>query len=255
LERIVHALGGRWQWDGDLSYGKRGLNFSGRLTGSDLTYRGTPVGSLRASVVYRDDTLAIEEATLEPEKDASARLSGRIDFRGEGAVEVEGTATRFPLAPVLAVVGMSAPVEGRLSGSVALAGRPKAPTGRARVEIAPVTVGGLAFEALRGDLVFTPELVEMKPMTLTQGSGQITVEGGIPYRGADWMPEEGGGMPRVRIRGSGLDLSFWSKAARGLPLEGTASIEGSIEGAIEAPRGAISLHATSVMCGIAWLTA
>ncbi len=246
LERMVHALGGHWQWDGDLAYGKHGLNFSGKLAGVDLTYRGTPIGSLRARIVYRDETLAIEEATLEPEKDAAARLSGRIDFRGEGAVEIEGTATRFPIAPVLAVVGMKAPIEGRLSGSIDLAGRPEAPTGHARVEVAPVTIAGLSFEALRGELIFTPDLIEMRPVTLTQGTGQISVEGRIPYHGSGWVPEEQGGVPGLRIQGSGLDLSFWSKAAHGLPLEGTASVDGSLEGALEAPSGSISLHATSV---------
>ena len=37
LERIVHSLGGRWEWDGDLSYGRTGLNFSGTLKGTELT--------------------------------------------------------------------------------------------------------------------------------------------------------------------------------------------------------------------------
>ena len=103
LERIVHSLGGRWEWDGDLSYARTGLNFSGTLKGSDLTYQGTPVGSLSARVVYRDDALLIEEAAVEAGKDAAARWSGRVDFRGEGSVRIEGTATHFPLAPVLAV--------------------------------------------------------------------------------------------------------------------------------------------------------
>ena len=131
LERIVRALGGRWEWDGDLSYGQRGLNFSGTLAGSDLTYHGTPIGSLRARIVYRNETLAIEEATLDKDEDARARLSGRIDFRGPGALRIEGSATRFPLAPVMAVIGMHAPVDGRVSGRVALSGRPDAPSGRA----------------------------------------------------------------------------------------------------------------------------
>ena len=246
LEHIVHSLGGRWEWDGDLSYGRHGLNFSGRLTGSDLTYQGTPVGTLRARVVYRDDALAIEEATLEPDPDSSAKLSGRIDFRGEGALSIEGTATRFPVTPILAVVGMKAPVAGRLSGSITLAGRPEAPTGHARVEVSPVVVAGLEFETLRGDLVFTPDLVEMNPVRLTQGKGQISVEGRMLYRGAGWVPEEGSGLPRIKVKGTDLDLSFWSKVARGVPLEGTASIEGAIEGALEAPRGSIAFRGSSV---------
>ncbi len=246
LERIVHSLGGRWEWDGDLSYGKTGLNFSGTLKGTDLTYQGTPVGSLRARVVYRDDALLIEEATLEIEKDAAAQWSGRVDFRGEGSVRIEGTAKHFPLAPVLAVAGMNAPLSGRVSGSIALAGRPDAPTGHARVEIAPVAVAGLDFDALRGDLIFTPDLVEMKPVTLAQGSGTITFEGRIPYRGTGWVPEEGAGLPRIDVRGSGLDLSFLSRVAPGVPLEGTASIEGSIEGTFLEPRGTIALGATSL---------
>jgi len=246
LERIVHSLGGRWEWDGDLSYARTGLNFSGTLKGSDLTYQGTPVGSLSARVVYRDDALLIEEAAVEAGKDAAARWSGRVDFRGEGSVRIEGTATHFPLAPVLAVAGLKAPLGGWVSGSIDLAGRPDALTGHARVEIAPGTVAGLEFDALRGDLIFTPDLVEMKPLTIVQGSGTMTFEGRIPYHGADWLPQEGAGLPRVDVRGSGIDLSLLSSMAAGLPLEGTASIEGTVEGTLFEPHGTITLGATSL---------
>ncbi|HYS78395.1 MAG TPA: hypothetical protein VEO94_06120, partial [Candidatus Dormibacteraeota bacterium] len=110
LEKILQSLGGRWDWDGDLSYGRRGLEFTGTLRGSDLTYDGTPIGSLRGRVVYRADVLSIEEAVLRLEPDATVHLDGRIDFRGDGAVGINARAERFPLGPILKGIGMTAPV-------------------------------------------------------------------------------------------------------------------------------------------------
>ena len=88
LEKALQSLGGRWEWDGDLHYGRGGLEFTGTLRGSDLTYDGTPIGSLQGRVVYRAEVLTIEEAVLRLEPDAAVHLDGRIDFRGDGAVGI-----------------------------------------------------------------------------------------------------------------------------------------------------------------------
>jgi outer membrane protein assembly factor BamA len=249
LERIVRLLGGRWEWDGDLGYGREGLEFTGTLRGFDLTYRGAPIGSLRARVVYRDDVLAVEEGALRLDEESFVDLSGRIDFRGEGSLAIDATATRFPLEPVLAAVGIPAPVRGRLSGHIVLGGRPDAPAGRAHVEAAPIVVAGMEFDGLQGDLTFTPDLLELRSVTLSQGQGRLAVEGRIPYRDAEWLPEEGGALPGLSLSGSGLDLSLGLKAARALRLRGTALLEGWIGGALAAPRGSITARAAGVEVG------
>jgi len=243
LETILDALGGRWEWDGDLGYDKGGLRFTGTLRGVELTYRGTPIGSVQAGIVYRDDVLTIDRAMLRLEPDATVELKGRIDFRGDGSVSIGADALRFPLGPILGMLGDPAPVEGRLSGRIDLGGRPGALTGKALVECAPILVAGIEFDSVRGDLTFTPDLLEMRPLTFTQGPGRLEVEGRIPYREATWLPREGGDLPRLTLSGSALQLSAWSKALGVFPLEGAATLEGQVTGALSAPEGSITVRA------------
>ncbi len=243
LERILDALGGRWEWDGDLGYDKGGLAFTGTLRGVDLTYHGAPIGSVQAGIVYRSDVLAIEHAALRLEPDATIDLEGRIDFRGEGSVSLAADATRFPLGPILDLIGAAAPVEGRLSGRIDLGGRPGALTGRARVEGAPVAIAGVAFDSVRGDLVFTPELLEMRPLLLTQGAGRLQVDGRIPYRDAGWLPQKGEEPPHLILAGTDLQVSAWTKTLGGLALDGKATLEGRVSGALSAPEGTITVRA------------
>ncbi len=246
LERIIRLLGGRWEWDGDLGYGKGGLAFNGSLRGFGLTYRGAPIGSLRAGVVYRDGSLSVAAGELRLDETSFVDLGGRVEFRGEGSVAIEADATNFPLEPVLAAIGIPAPVRGRLSGSFVISGRPDALAGRATVEASPFVVAGVEFDRLQGDLTFTPELLELRSVTLSQGEGRLAVEGRIPYVQGDWLPEIGGTPPGLSLSGRGLDLSLGPKAARVLELRGTASLEGRIEGALAAPRGSITVQAAGV---------
>ena len=81
--------------------------------------------------MYRAEVLTIEQAALRLEPDAAVRLDGRVDFRGDGALGINAEVTRFPLGPILTLVGMTAPVQGQLSGPIVLGGRPGALTGQA----------------------------------------------------------------------------------------------------------------------------
>jgi outer membrane protein assembly complex protein YaeT len=244
--RITRLLGGRWEWDGELGYGKGGVEFDGTLRGFDLTYRGAPIGSLQARIAYHDDALAFEEGELRLDEASSVRLRGRIDFRGAGTVAVEATATNFPLEPALAAIGIPAPAHGRLTGPVVITGRPDALAGRATVEAAPFAVAGVPFDRLQGELIFTPDLLELRGVILSLGEGRIAVDGRIPYLSGDWLPAEGEASPGLRLDGHDLDLSLLPQAA-GVPgLLGTASLEGRIEGALAAPGGSIVIQAADV---------
>lgn len=246
LVRITRLLGGRWEWDGDLGYGKGGVDFDGTLRGFDLTYRGAPIGSLQARIAYHEDALVFEEGELRLDEASSVRLRGRIDFRGAGSVAVEASATNFPLEPALAAIGIPAPAHGRLTGPIVITGRPDALAGRVTVEAAPFAVAGVEFDRLQGELIFTPELMELRAVTLSLGEGRIAVDGRIPYLPGDWLPAEGEAPPGLRLDGHDLDLSLLPQAARALGLLGTASLQGRIEGALAAPGGSIAIEAVNV---------
>ncbi|MBI1951611.1 MAG: translocation/assembly module TamB domain-containing protein [Acidobacteria bacterium] len=232
-----------------MGYGQGGVEFNGTLRGFDLTYRGAPIGSFRGGVVYRDGSLSFTAGELRLDEKSFVNLGGRIEFRGEGSVAIEAAATNFPLEPALAAIGIPAPVRGRLSGPFVLSGRPDALAGRATVEAAPFAVAGIEFDRLQGDLTFTPELLVLRSVTLSQGEGRLAVEGRMPYVQGDWLPESGGAPPGLSLSGRGLDLALGPKAARALGLRGTATLEGRIEGALSAPRGSITVRAAGVGVG------
>ncbi len=250
LERLVSALGGRWEWDGDLHYAAGRVSFAGSLAGDGLNFHGRDLGSLRATVDFRDETLRIQEATFRLPDRGEVRLSGEVAFRGEGSIAIEAAATDCPIGDLLAVVGLALPIEGRLSGRFGVSGRPQAPAGRAWVETGPLTVAGMAFETLKGDLLVTPDLLEVRGLTLTQPSGQLGIEGQIPFRsGSGFVLPEGGSPPHVSVAGNGIDLSSWSGPPAGVPLRGTVAIEGSIGGALDAPVGSLVARAADVRLG------
>jgi outer membrane protein assembly factor BamA len=246
LERMLRALGGEWAWSGDLHYLAGGLQFEGRLDGSGLVLGGSDPGTLEASVRYADERLVIHEATLRVSGGA-ARLAGEVDFRGAGSVSVEATAAGFPIEPLLVLAGVALPVQGRLDGRVTLGGRPASPAGRAVLGVGAVRVAGVRFDGLKGELLFTPDLVTARDLVLSQGGGTLRIEGSVAYRGDPAVLEEAAdGPPRLSISGRGLDLTAWREAIGGLPLRGTAAVEGTIGGSIRAPTGSLRLRGEDV---------
>ena len=243
LERLVRALGGTWEWNGDLHYGTGGLSFAGTLAGSGLTYRGADLGSLEATIVYRDEKLTIQSATFRLVESGELQFAGTILFAGEGALSLRAGATAIPIGSLLAVAGLPLPIEGRLNARFSLGGKPLAPAGRATIDSGPLRVAGVPFDGLKGEIVFTPDLVEARGLTLAQGSGALAFDGPIPYRReAELAPQDEGRPPRLAVKGSGLDLSLWSAPSGGVPLAGTAEVHGSIGGALDAPVGSVILE-------------
>jgi outer membrane protein assembly complex protein YaeT len=245
LERLTRALGGRWEWDGDLSYGRGPLAFEGRLAGSDLTLGGTALGSIEAQVLYRGDRLSIRQGSFRPAGGGEVRMSGSVDFGERGTVSVEASAADCPIATLLALAGRPLPIEGRVSGTIGLGGRPLSPAGHAVVRSGPVLIAGLEFDSMQGEIVFTPDLLDIQSFSLSRGSGQLRFEGRLPYGGT----QPGGGVDAgarpltLKVSGEDLDLSGWFQVRPGSrpPLGGKASIAGSIAGSLAAPSGALGL--------------
>jgi outer membrane protein assembly factor BamA len=251
LEKMLGALGGRWEWTGDLHYDEGGLSFEGRLFGSGLIAAGAELGSLEASVLYAEERLAIREATLRVAGGGTVRLSGEVIFQAEGSIAVRGEAADCPVAPLLALAGVALPIDGRLDGRITLGGRPDAPAGRVSLQVASVRVAGVPFDGLKGDILFTRDFIEVRDLVLSQGSGSLRVEGPMAYRGdpAAVIPQETIGPPRLTVTGTGLDLGAWAGTIGGPALRGTAEIEGTIGGSIAAPSGFLRLRGAAVTVG------
>lgn len=247
LERIINALGGRWQWDGDVGYGHGGLSFSGTLSGTGIAFRGTPLGDLRARIDYGDETLRIDDASIDLPDGGTIHLAGRASFGDRGALGLDAEAIDFPLAPLLEVIGAPVPAVGRLRGRIALSGRPDRPSGRAIIESGTLSVAGVAFDGFTGDVLFTPDVVEVHDLTLMQGAGLLRLEGRIPYRdAAEWLAPEGAPPPRLSVRGVDIDLAAIAAPWPDRGLAGVATVEGAISGALTSPTGRFDLKMTGV---------
>ena len=240
LERIINALGGRWQWEGDLRYGGKGMSFRGTLRASGLNLAQTDLGDLEAAIDYAGDSLRIDRAALRRPDGGRIDLSGTIRFGSGGTVAIQATADGYPVAPVIAAAGVALPVEGLFSGRLDIAGRPGSPTGRATIAVRPIRIAGLDLEALDGEVVFTPEILEVSPVVIAVGGGQIELTGRLPFSDAgDWLPAEAGDRPEVAIRGEGIDVTALVPGAAASGITGHLSVEGQIGGSIRSPVGAI----------------
>ncbi len=244
LEAIVRALGGTWEWDGDLQYRRGRLSFEGTLSGRDLTYRETPIGALTSRILYRNDILTIREATLHPPDGGEVGIGGRVDFGVEAAVNLDIVATDCPIAPALSIAGASWPAEGRFSARVGVGGRPGAPAAHATLETGKVRLGDLRFDRVQGEILATPDLIEVRSLVVSTGPGVLSVEGRLPYHaGAEGEPVDAGtSEPGLTAVGHDLDLPLWSRTAADLGLSGTFDVEGNLTGSLADPGGSLTLR-------------
>jgi outer membrane protein assembly factor BamA len=241
LEEIVGALGGRWRWDGDLQYGPAGLAFEGRLAGDGLTLRGTALGDLRSRIRYRGETLSILDATLNAAGGGLVRLSGTARFGPRGVLAMLAEVDRCSIAPLLAVTGVRLPVETTLDARVEVTGSPSAPAFHALVKADQVDLAGVSFETLKGDLTLDVARLQVADLSVEQGEGRLALQGTIPYHSGATESEGG-----LSLDGSGIDLARWGGLLPGADLAGTADVQGRIGGALDAPRGTLTLAGRDV---------
>ncbi len=243
LEGLLQGLGGQWKWSGDLQYANGDLTFAGALAGTSLTIGGVPLGDAEADVVYADNRLAIRRSTLRSEKEGEIRLEGSIDFVRQRSLALEGSARDFPIAPLLAAAGSTLPIEGALSATGTIGGRLDAPSGRGSIDTGALRIMGVAFDGLKGDFDYTPEAIEARGLVLSQGPGALRLDGRIAFNA---VPSDG--VPgSLVLDARDFDLSRWSGALGGMPLSGSATLAGTIGGALAAPTGSLSLNAADIV--------
>ncbi len=248
LETITRALGGTWEWDGDIQYLQGRLGFEGTLSGRNLTYHQTPIGDLSSRILYRKEILTIHEATLHPDRSGEVRAAGTIDFRGQGLVDLDVVVADCPLAPALSVAYLPWPAEGRWSARIGVGGRPQAPAAHATIETGPIRLGDLRIDRARGEILATPDLIEVRSLTLSRGSSALSVEGCLPYHAEteEEAADDGTEGSGLTVRGAGLDPALWSASAAGAGLSGLVDVEGIFTGSLDHPGGRLALRSAQL---------
>jgi outer membrane protein insertion porin family len=236
LERVLRALGGRWEWDGEMRLDQRGLHFDGTLRGTDLSYRGVAIGSIEADVRYEADRLRVRRATWRPVPGGSAGLSGEVDFRGDGALDLDLDLAGVPLGTLSALADIKVAAEGDLRGRARIGGAFASPEGQAALEASPISVGGMSFDRLAGEIALSGTELQVRDMVLTQGDGSVRLDGALPLR-----PRPGGkeqSAAAMRLAGGGLDLERLVTGWRDVTLAGrVASLQAEIRGSVQEPIG------------------
>ncbi|HZM69385.1 MAG TPA: translocation/assembly module TamB domain-containing protein [Candidatus Cryosericum sp.] len=240
FERALRALGGRWEWNGELRYDHRGLRFEGTLAGSDLEYRGVRLGSVDAEILYEGERLTVRRAEFHLAAAGSARLEGKVDFRGAGAMDLEVALDTAPLATLLALAEIGAGGEGEVSGRGHVGGTFLSPRAQAVLETGPVAVRGVHFDRLAGEADLNDGVVLVRDLLLLQGEGSLRLQGALPLHAS---PDGGGPEDQgLKLTGGGFDLERFDALWPGATVSGrVARIEASIVGSVAEPAGTLAV--------------
>src|SRR5262249_24063073 len=126
---------------------------------------------------------------------------GTVDFKGAGALRLQGKFESLPAAVATAFVTFSKLPEGALSGDVAASGTFDQPRVDARVAAGLVRVSGVDIGELQGDVTVLPCVAKSRGLHGLVGGAVVTVQGGFPFCAAAGSENE-----RLTIQGSGFDL-------------------------------------------------
>lgn len=239
FERALRALGGRWQWNGELRYDQRGLRFEGTLAGSNLAYQGVQLGSVDADILYEGERLTVRRAELHLSQAGSARLQGKVDFRAAGAMDLDVTLDAAPLATLLALADLGADGAGAVTGQAHVGGSFSSPRARATLGTGPGAVRGVPFDRLAGEAGLDDDVVQVRDLLLQQGGGSLRVQGALPLHS---NPADGGSGDQVlKLTGGGFDLEHFDSLWSGVAVEGhVARIEATIRGSFAQPSGTLA---------------
>jgi len=245
LEKALRSLGGRWEWNGELRYDRKGFHFEGTLSGADLVYQGVAIGSAEAEVRYLGDRLTVRRALFRFGAGGAAGLNGEIGFRDEGAMDLEVDLEAAPLATLLALAEIRIEAAGEVRGRAQVGGTFASPRARAVLETGPMSVRGVTIDRLAGEVELDGDILRARDLLLRQGEGLIRLDGVLPLRpGADGG-RVGAGVS-LTLSGGGFDLAQLADWWSGVSVAGRiASLEASLEGSLLEPTGKFSARVES----------
>lgn len=239
IEILSEALGGRWEWDGDLTMDAKGLRYAGAVRARGLAWRGAPIGDLDAIIRVAGGRLAIQSLDLRLAPGGRAAFKGNVDFEKGGRLDLAGSLEAVPVEMVTALLGKPLPITGLLTGAAEARGPFAAPEGRLVLQPAPFTFDGVAFEAVSGTVELRDGVLGGRPLDAQLGAGTIHLDGGLRVR-------PGSGATGLDVRGEGLDLTRLSPLLAMTELTGIISGGGRLEGDLLAPSGRLSFAAKSM---------
>src|SRR6185369_15791725 len=130
LEILSEALGGRWEWDGDLTMDAKGLRYAGAVRARGLQWHGAPIGELDAVIKVAGAQLTIDSLDLRLAPGGRAAIKGAIEFDRGGRLDLTGALDAVPVEMAGALLEKPLPITGLVTGAFEARGPFAAPEGR-----------------------------------------------------------------------------------------------------------------------------
>jgi outer membrane protein assembly factor BamA len=245
LERLTRALGGRWEWDGDLRFNKAGVAYDGKVTARDLSWQGVPLGTLDADIRWAAERLTVNRFTLTPPAGGRLIGSGIVDFRRDGRLRLGGDFQSLPLALAAALAGWregAALLEGTASGHAEAEGNFADPRVRAEVSTGPVRLAGMPVDDLHGALEVTMCSARTDRLVAVLGGSEVAVTGAFPFCAID----SPAAAETLHVTAEGLDLARFAPLLGETALAGRARFDGTLKGGLVDPGGEVLFEAQEV---------
>ncbi|HKQ97023.1 MAG TPA: translocation/assembly module TamB domain-containing protein, partial [Candidatus Polarisedimenticolia bacterium] len=239
LEILSEALGGRWEWDGDLTMDRKGLRYAGAIRARGLAWHDTPIGDLDAVIRLSGSRLTIDSLDLRLAPGGGAALKGVIDFERGGRLDLSGTLTSVRTEQVTALLGKPLPILGEVSGAIEMRGPFAAPEGRLVLTEAPFKVGGVDLDAVVGTIDLEGGVLGGRPLDARLGEGTVHLEGGLAIRA-------GSGTTGLDVTLDNVDLTRIAPLLAMTTLTGVVAGGGRLTGDLFAPSGHLTFAARSM---------
>jgi outer membrane protein assembly factor BamA/autotransporter translocation and assembly factor TamB len=245
LERLTRALGGRWEWDGDLQFTRAGFAYDGKVAARDLSWQGVPLGALDADIQFASDRLTVNRFTLTPPAGGRLIGNGLVDFRNDGRLRVSGDFDALPLALAAALGGWkegAALLEGTAGGHAQADGSFQAPRITADLSTGPVRLAGVPVDDVHGRLEVTACAARAEKLVALLGQSEIAATGVFPFCAG---PEPAAAQT-LRVTADGLDLARFAPLLGETALQGRARFDGTLQGGLVDPAGTALFEAQEV---------
>ncbi len=213
--------------------------------GIDTPPRFVDWDSVAADGRYSPSSILVRSALLRRNQ-ATLKLSGQIDtsnpnytladtadeFDSNASLRVNADLQQYPIHDLLPLAGVQAPVDGELSGHIALNGRANALVGSAQLRVAHPFVHGVALSSVDASGSIQDQKITIHRLHLTQGQGVVSAQGIIDLTQNTFQ---------ATADGASLDLSPWFSTSSGnLSLNGTLRFHATGSGATQNPQMQLS---------------
>jgi autotransporter translocation and assembly factor TamB len=189
---------------------------------------------------------AVESLRLQIDRDGGALLlTGRIALAEDaGAANLTVDAASWPLADVAAVLEVSLPLDGPVSGRLELTlGADGSIAGSSEdLVVAPASVAGLAFDRLAAELTFSPERLTVRRAVAESAAGTVRARGSVGLGEAGTL-EAVVEAPELRLDQAPL------AALSAAELGGRLALSATLGGSLEQPRADLELAASELTLG------